>query len=91
MGGWNKKGIDPGIFARELCSHVQDGFTDQSNLKELLVQSVQKTKPMGSSTFVMAALDKEDPQLRTVNLGDSGYTILRASDNHFSQVYRSTE
>lgn len=22
VGGWNKKGVDPGIFARELCAHV---------------------------------------------------------------------
>jgi len=33
VGGWNKKGVDPGIFARELCSHVSEGFTPTANLK----------------------------------------------------------
>jgi len=26
VGGWNRKGVDPGIFARELCNHVHDTF-----------------------------------------------------------------
>eukprot|EP00347_Sterkiella_histriomuscorum_P014902 403359078 len=29
VGGWNSKGVDPGIFARELCSHVQTIFFDK--------------------------------------------------------------
>jgi hypothetical protein len=27
VGGWNRKGVDPGIFARELCSHVMNRYT----------------------------------------------------------------
>jgi protein phosphatase PTC7 len=27
VGGWNRKGVDPGIFARELCNHVQTRFS----------------------------------------------------------------
>ena len=26
VGGWNKRGVDPGIFARELCAHVKNLF-----------------------------------------------------------------
>ena len=26
VGGWNSKGVDPGIFARELCGHVWNEF-----------------------------------------------------------------
>jgi len=44
---------------------------------ELLVQSVKETKAMGSSTFVMALIDAEDPHLRTLNLGDSAVMIVR--------------
>lgn len=51
VGGWNKKGVDPGIFARELCAHVQNRYESWKNNKrrfevdlwELLVQSVKQT------------------------------------------------
>jgi len=87
VGGWNKKGVDPGIFARELCNHVTNKFNSlrtaghkgryEIDLWKLLVNSVQDTKARGTSTFVMAVLDEEDAHLRALNLGDSGYTIYR--------------
>ena len=51
VGGWNKKGVDPGIFARELCAHVNRRFNAwltwkeryEIDLWELLVQSVKET------------------------------------------------
>ena len=51
VGGWNNKGVDPGIFARELCGHVKEGWlrhretkrTFEINLKTLLIDSVAKT------------------------------------------------
>ena len=45
---------------------------------ELLVQSVKETEAKGSCTYVMALLDSEDAHLRTLNLGDSGFMILRS-------------
>ena len=36
---------------------------------------------MGSSTFVMALLDDEDPHLRTLNLGDSTVMIVRENSD----------
>jgi hypothetical protein len=32
---------------------------------------------MGSSTLVMAVIDEHDNIIRTLNLGDSGYMLLR--------------
>jgi hypothetical protein len=32
---------------------------------------------MGSSTFVMAYLESDHELLKTLNLGDSGYILLR--------------
>jgi len=29
VGGWASKGVDPGIFARELCGHVMHLFKEQ--------------------------------------------------------------
>eukprot|EP00349_Pseudokeronopsis_sp_Brazil_P008042 CAMPEP_0202966272 /NCGR_PEP_ID=MMETSP1396-20130829/10612_1 /ASSEMBLY_ACC=CAM_ASM_000872 /TAXON_ID= /ORGANISM="Pseudokeronopsis sp., Strain Brazil" /LENGTH=58 /DNA_ID=CAMNT_0049689929 /DNA_START=62 /DNA_END=234 /DNA_ORIENTATION=+ len=47
------------------------------DLRNLLVESVKMTKSMGTSTFVMAVLNEEDTMLRALNLGDSGYVLLR--------------
>ena len=34
VGGWNRKGIDPGIFARELCSHVLNRYQSAINVQK---------------------------------------------------------
>jgi protein phosphatase PTC7 len=66
VGGWNDYGVDPGIFSRELCGHVKEGYEKQLahakeryeiDLKRLLVEGVKATKAKGSSTFVMAMID----------------------------------
>jgi protein phosphatase PTC7 len=65
VGGWNRKGVDPGIFARELCTHVWAQYLEQRKLasegklhgiglKEILIEAVRLTKAMGTSTYVMA-------------------------------------
>ena len=46
---------------------------------------------MGSSTCVITSIDKEAPILYTSNLGDSGYLLLRKSDDELISVYRSKE
>ena len=64
------------------------------DLKKLLVEAFKLTKPKGSSTFVMAALDPDvKGLLRTINLGDSGYLIVRQSQDpsDVKLVYRSPE
>ena len=47
------------------------------DLWEMLCESVKNTQAIGTCTFVMALIDEEDPLLRGLNLGDSGYMILR--------------
>jgi hypothetical protein len=32
---------------------------------------------MGTSTFVMSAIDSKEPFIQTLNLGDSGFMIVR--------------
>jgi protein phosphatase PTC7 len=102
VGGWNSKGVDPGIFARELCSHVwndyrklrvEDGLKCYDiDLKKLLIGAVAKTKAMGTSTFVMAMLEREEAVLKTLNLGDSGFLIVRPKqETPFELLFRSKE
>ena len=46
-------------------------------------------KQIGSSTAVLAKLDKN--KLKTTNLGDSGYYVLRPADDSVEQVFKSKE
>lgn len=59
----------------------------------MLVNAARSVKDIGSTTAVIVSLDKQEEnaaQLQTCNLGDSGYLIVRPSDN-FSTVFRSKE
>ena len=86
VGGWNKKGVYPALFSNELCGHFKRIYDEkrdrneassQINLKELLVESVQQTKSIGTSTFVAAKIEENEPFLHGLNLGDSGYMLIR--------------
>jgi len=104
VGGWAKKGVDPGLYSKELCSQFKYLYESQMKLlpedllappenragdakaavKELdqrrnLVEACKKTmrKAVGTSTFVSMAMNKDEPKIEGVNLGDSGYLILR--------------
>lgn len=99
VGGWNRKGVNPGIFARELCGHVSSQFEQERSegkkifeisLRELLVQAVKKTKATGTSTFVMATIDEEDSIVKSLNLGDSGIMIVTANSNGSSSSSSSS-
>ena len=58
---------------------------------QLLIDSCEETRERGSSTCVMAALAKEDAILRTVNLGDSGFLLLRKNGLDLISIFRSKE
>lgn len=65
------------------------------DLKQLLVDAVKKNQQIGSSTCVLAKFDNERGNvIRTTNLGDSGYMLLRptpAKAEKFEQLFRSKE
>ena len=51
-------------------------------LKTILIESVKQNKNIGSSTVVMAKFDQiRENIIKTTNLGDSGYLILRPEKN----------
>lgn len=57
----------------------------KATLKNMLIEAVKKNKNIGSSTAVLASMDLKDNNeggkdviLKTCNLGDSGYMIVRA-------------
>lgn len=86
VGGWVKKGIDPALFSNELVRHFrtiyEQGLSSgkgpsQIGLKDTLVDAVKLTKATGTSTFVAVSLHEKEGVLYGLNLGDSGYMIVR--------------
>jgi len=88
VGGWANKGVDPGIFTKNMCKRAAQMYAESfagRDLKSILVEAVKQTPEKGSCTVVMASL--EDDTLKTINLGDSGYIIYTDK----KKVYRTTE
>jgi protein phosphatase PTC7 len=82
VGGWNESGIDPSKYSKELSENVYKEFLKNgnklySNPKQIFKEAAFNTKAIGSSTFCMCVLDLDKNYIYTVNLGDSGYMILR--------------
>ena len=85
VGGWSDSGVDPAKYSRSLCKNIQGLIICDKNERymcnpKLLCQdAANMTKETGSSTCVIASMDKEEPVIYTSNLGDSGYLLLRKS------------
>ena len=82
VGGWAESGIDPAIYSKNLCKLIDELYSSGDDRyiyspKELLVDAVKMNQEVGSCTCVILTLDKQSPVISTVNLGDSGYMILR--------------
>ncbi|OMO79820.1 phosphatase 2C (PP2C)-like protein [Corchorus capsularis] len=80
VGGWNSKGIDAGIYARELMNNALMAILTQPDRQvdpmTVLSEAYSKTKALGSSTACIITL-KDDNMLHAVNMGDSGFMLIR--------------
>ncbi|KAK6774192.1 hypothetical protein RDI58_029431 [Solanum bulbocastanum] len=87
VGGWADLGIDAGEYARELMSNcmsvIQEEPKDSADLIRVLEKAYRRTKAKGSSTACIVALTDEG--LYAVNLGDSGFMLVR----HGSAIFKS--
>lgn len=87
VGGWADLGIDAGEYARELMSYcmsaIQEEPKDSVDLMRVLEKAYMRTKARGSSTACIIALTDEG--LYAVNLGDSGFILVR----HGSTIFKS--
>lgn len=80
VGGWEQHGIDSGKFSKKLVNDIKRNYdlNPYKQLKQNLMESVKSNANIGSSTVVMAKFDTiRDSIMKTTNLGDSGYLILR--------------
>jgi len=84
VGGWASKGVDPGIYSRQLMNFAADevraGILDPA---EILIRAHMQTRAEGSTTalilalFAVEAKGKTETNVKAANLGDSGFLHLR--------------
>ncbi|KRX01894.1 Protein phosphatase 2C (PP2C)-like domain [Pseudocohnilembus persalinus] len=96
VGGWNRYGVDPAFFSRELCKNLETNFNSNktyytNHLVQLIQKSHQKVKYTGSSTLVVASIQDDKPILNTALLGDSGYILFRVEENKLNIIYEFSE
>ena len=98
VGGWVKKRVDPGKYAKYLANKVREFFENEPkrDLKDMLVNAVKVNPNRGSTTAVIAKLDSQSVEpvvMSTCNLGDSGYLVVRPTEkgDQVSKVFRSVE
>ena len=77
VGGWIEMGIDAGAFSRELMNNAKDFAKKEDSLNpgDILASAYFSTTALGTCTACIIALDGEE--LRAINVGDSGFSILR--------------
>jgi len=100
VGGWIEILVDAGLMTKELTGHIKDTYENRyltgelSTLNQVLDESVKLTKAKGSTTCVLfevqeEAKDEENIHVKTSNLGDSGYLVLRPTATSLETVFKS--
>ena len=76
VGSWYFRGVDPGIYAQELMRLTEVAIqAGQRDPVKSLGEAYDENKAQGTTTACVALLD--DGQLNSVNVGDSGFIIIR--------------
>ena len=68
-----------------------NGLRALNDPKNIMCKAVKKTKAKGSSTCCIAALSPRDNIVNIANLGDSGFVLLRKSNNNLTVLMNSVE
>ncbi|KAL2551334.1 putative protein phosphatase 2C 55 [Forsythia ovata] len=95
VGSWSKKGIDAGIYARELMSNAADSVRDEMKKygvvipKRVLSKAFLNTKAEGSSTACIITLQGEF--LHCANVGDSKFVLIRENKIVFRSPVQQTK
>lgn len=90
VGSWSQNGVDPALFSQALMYHASQAFErakegardEDARPVRLLSKAYgevmqEKGVPAGSSTATILTLESETGVLRSANLGDSGFMVLR--------------
>ncbi|KAL3530997.1 hypothetical protein ACH5RR_010319 [Cinchona calisaya] len=89
VGGWSRRGIDAGKYARDLMknSEIAAEFEPKGavNPKKVMQEAYSNTKADGSSTACIITLHSSNNILHAANVGDSGFVLIRGG----KVVYKS--
>ncbi|KAF1336805.1 Phosphatase ptc7 family protein, partial [Globisporangium splendens] len=86
VGSWFEKGVSAKLYAEELMkaahkavkiSYAKDHRIDPSEVLHAAWATVLQKEIVGSATACVIALDPQACELHAVNLGDSGFLIIR--------------
>lgn len=90
VGGWNSFGVNPAFIARQMCLNAHAIAKENSKLnlpqhpQTLMAKAYEKIKTnqeveAGSTTCCILTIDTNgsQPTLKSANLGDSGYIVIR--------------
>ncbi len=92
VGGWSEFGFDASLFAKGLV----EGLSHQANdatpmaLLEASCAYARKKKHTGGSTMCIVKIDPLIRRLQAVNLGDSGFVVLRRVSPHVEATASAT-
>mmetsp|Transcript_32541 Transcript_32541/g.50661 ORF Transcript_32541/g.50661 Transcript_32541/m.50661 type:complete len:261 (-) Transcript_32541:708-1490(-) len=96
VGSWREDGVDPGEYPRALMTHASARLVSGVGggcPADALAFAYNTTRMLGSSTATIVVL--KDETLEAVNLGDSGFMLLRRYDEgdhvRLRTVFRSKE
>lgn len=95
VGGWTSQGIDPKLFTSALIQSIKSEFSTsfQSPLVDLVQKAYEKMRlerkeiRFGSCTLALLNFDSSTSLLKSYNLGDSGFLVVRDG----KIVWKSTE
>ena len=87
VGGWIGRLVDTGKLTKEMAGLItaRQAQGKYSSLTDLFQRCISEAKSNGSTTCVMGELEdkitqiggKDTVTLNTINLGDSGYALIR--------------
>ncbi|PWN22073.1 hypothetical protein BCV69DRAFT_307308 [Microstroma glucosiphilum] len=106
VGSWSENGVDPALFSQSLMYHASQAFAAASGAADPSANPVRLISdaydhvladpgvPAGSSTAVVVTLESATGLLRSANVGDSGFVVLRegvrGSEPLAGALYRSS-
>ena len=81
VGGWNEEGVDPSKFSRGIMRNAQAAMEAKAPgtdypLRDILDGAHRATDIPGGCTALLARLTG-DATLQAINLGDSGFVVIR--------------
>lgn len=86
VSGNRHHGLDPYHFAHTLilsCLQDNDRVKNSSTMRGLIhraIRSIERRSVYGSATLCLLAIERNSSSLRSLNIGDSGFMLIR--DNH---------